>query len=70
MAHSSSHTIGEIQDVLTNAGVADPGSPMTISGPVFNQSGSYNVALESTAIDIDKTDPTELLEYNFDVNVL
>lgn len=70
MAHSSSHTIGENQDVLTNAWVADPESTMTINGPVFNQSGTYNVALESTAIYNDKTDLTELLEYNFDVNGL
>jgi hypothetical protein len=66
---SSSHTIGGNQDVLTNAWLADLGSPITISGPIFNQSGTYNVGLELTTIDNDKTDLTEPLKYNFDVNV-
>ena len=66
---SSSHTIGGNQDVLTNAWIADPGSPITISGPVFNQSGTYNVGLELTTMDNDKTDLTKPLKYNVDVNV-
>jgi hypothetical protein len=66
---SSSHTIGGNQDVLTNAWIADPGSPMTISGPVFNQSGTYNINLELSTIDNDKTDLVEPLDYHFDVNV-
>jgi hypothetical protein len=65
----SSHTIGGNQDVLTNAWIADPGSPITIRGPVFNQSGTYNVDLELTTIDNDKTDLVEPLDYPFDVNV-
>jgi hypothetical protein len=65
---SSSHTIGGNQDVLTNAWIADPGSPITIRGPIFNQSGTYNIGLELTTIDNDKTDLTEPLEYNFEVN--
>ena len=66
---SSSHTIGGNQDVLTNAWIADPGSPMTISGPVFNQSGTYNIDLELSTIDNDKTDLVEPLDFPFDVNV-
>ena len=66
---SSSHTIGGNQDVLTNAWIADPESPITISGPVFNQSGTYNIDLELTTIDNDKTDLVEPLDYPFDVNV-
>jgi hypothetical protein len=63
------HTIGGNLDVLTNAWIADPGSPITISGPVFNQSGTYNIGLELTTIDNDKTDLIEPLEYQFDVDV-
>ena len=66
---SSNPTIGGNQDVLTNAWIADPGSPITIRGPIFNQSGTYNVGLELTTIDNDKTDLTEPLVYNSDVNV-
>jgi hypothetical protein len=66
---SSSPTIGGNQDVLTNAWIADPGSPIMISGPIFNQSGTYNIGLELTTIDNDKTDLAVPLEYHFDVNV-
>jgi hypothetical protein len=66
---SSSHTVGGNQDVLTNAWIADPGSPIMITGPVFNQSGSYNIVLELSTIDNDKTDLVEPLEYPFDLNV-
>jgi hypothetical protein len=66
---SSSHAIGGNQDVLTNAWIADPGSPIMISGPVFNQSGTYNVVLELSTIDNDKTDLVEPLEYTFDLDV-
>jgi hypothetical protein len=55
--------------VLTNAWIADPGSPIMISGPVFNQSGTYNVILELSTIDNDKTDLVEPLEYPFDLDV-
>ncbi|MFZ0344627.1 MAG: hypothetical protein WAL24_05670 [Nitrososphaeraceae archaeon] len=66
---SSKPVIGGTQDVLTNAWIADPGSPITITGPVFNQSGTYNIGLELTTIDNDKTDLMEPLEYQFDVDV-
>ena len=66
---SSSHNIGGNQDVLTNAWISDPGSPITISGPVFNQSGTYNIDLELSTIDNDKTDLVKPLDYPFDVNV-
>ena len=67
---SSSPTIGGNQDVLTNAWIADPGSPIMITGPIFNRSGTYNLGLELTTIDNDKTDLAVPLEYHFDVNVL
>jgi hypothetical protein len=54
---SSKPVIGGTQDVLTNAWIADPGSPITIGGHVFNQSGT------------DKTDLVKPLEYQFDVDV-
>jgi hypothetical protein len=63
------HTIGGNLDVLTIAWIADPGSPITISGPVFNQSGTYNIGLELTTIDNNKTDLIEPLEYQFDADV-
>lgn len=66
---SSSQTIGGNQDVLTNAWIADPGSPITIRGPVFNQSGNYDIGLDLTTIDNDKTDLIEPLEYHLDVKV-
>jgi hypothetical protein len=66
---SSRHTVGANQDVLTNAWIADPGSPITISGPVFNQSGTYSVDLELTTIDNDKTDLVEPLHYPVDIDV-
>lgn len=66
---SSSQTIGGNQDVLTNAWIADPGSPITIRGPVFNESGNYDIGLDLTTIDNDKTDLIEPVEYHFDVEV-
>ena len=66
---SSSLTIGGNQDVLTNAWIADPGSPITIRGPVFNQSGNYDIGLDLTTIDNDKTDLIEPVEYHLDVKV-
>ena len=65
---SSSQTIGGNQDVLTNAWIADPGFPITI-GPVFNQSGNYDIGLDITTIDNDKTDLIEPVEYHLDVKV-
>jgi hypothetical protein len=66
---SSTPTNGGTQDVPTSAWIADSGSPTTISGPVFNQSGPYNIGLELTTIDNDKTDLSKPLEYQFDVDV-
>ena len=66
---SSSQTIGGNQDVLTNAWITDPGSPITIRGPVFNQSGNYDIGLDLTTIDNDKTDLIEPVEYHLDVKV-
>jgi len=66
---SSSPTIGGNQDVLTNAWIADPGSPITIRGPVFNQSGNYDIGLDLTTIDNDKTDLIKPVEYHLDFKV-
>ena len=66
---SSNPTIGGNQDVLTNAWIADPGSPISISGPIFNQSGTCNINVELTTIDNDKTDLTAPLVYTSDFNI-
>ena len=66
---SSNPTIGGNQDVLTNAWIADPGSPISINGPIFNQSGTYNIGVELTTIDNDKTDLTDPLIYNSELNI-
>ena len=55
---SASLTVGGNQDVLTNAWIADPGSPITISGPLFKQSGTYDVALEYQTMNSKNEIPT------------
>jgi hypothetical protein len=56
-------------DILTNAWVADPGSPIIVNGPVFSQPGKYNIILEVTTIDNDKTDLPQPLKYELNVPV-
>ena len=56
-------------DDLTNAWVADPGSPIIVNGPVFSQPGNYHIILEVTTIDNDKTDLSQPLKYELNVPV-
>jgi hypothetical protein len=56
-------------DDLTNAWVADPGSPIIVNGPVFSQPGNYKIILEVTTIDNDKTDLSQPLKYELNVPV-
>ena len=56
-------------DDLTNAWVADPGSPIIVNGPIFSQSGKYRMLLEVTTIDNDKTDLPQPLKYNLNIPV-
>ena len=56
--------------MLSNTWIPNPGSPIMINRP-YIQSKWYiwNIGLELTTIDNDKTDLAEPLEYHFDVNV-
>jgi hypothetical protein len=56
-------------DDLTNAWVADPGSPIIVNGPIFSQPGKYRILLEVTTIDNDKTDLPQPLKYDPNVPV-
>lgn len=56
-------------DDLTNAWVADPGSPIIVNGQVFSQPGDYKIILEATTIDNDKTDLSQPLKYELNVPV-
>jgi hypothetical protein len=56
-------------DDLTNAWVADLGSPIIVNGPVFSQPGNYHIILEVTTIDNDKTDLPQPLKYELNVPV-
>ncbi len=58
-------TIGRTFDVLTNAIVPDPSGKIVISGPLFSEIGKYNVDVEVTTVDNDKTDLQVPLVYNF-----
>ncbi len=61
--------IGGTFDVLTNAYIPDPSGILQITGPVFPESGIYNVNLEVTTMDNDKTDLSDPLKYHFDIKV-
>jgi hypothetical protein len=56
-------------DDLTNAWVADPGSPIVVNGPIFSQPGKYRMLLEVTTIDNDKTDLPQPLKYDLNIPV-
>jgi hypothetical protein len=56
-------------DDLTNAWVADPGSPIIVNGPIFSHPGKYRILLEVTTIDNDKTDLPQPLKYDLNVPV-
>lgn len=56
-------------DDLTNAWVADPGSPIIVNGPIFSQPGDYRIRLEVTTIDNDKTDLPQPLTYDLNIPI-
>ena len=56
-------------DTLSGAWVADPQSPIVVSGKVFTDPGSYKTIVEVTGIDNDKTDLPEPLTYEFNILV-
>jgi hypothetical protein len=56
-------------DDLTNAWVADPGSPIIVNGPIFSQPGHYRILLEVTTVDNDKTDLPTPLKYDLNIQV-
>jgi hypothetical protein len=53
--------------VLTNAWIADPGSPIIIrEGEIFSQPGTYKVIIELTTMDNDKTDLPQPIPFESD----
>lgn len=67
---AGSYTIGGNQDILTNAWVPDPGSPITVrGGQIFLQNGLYKTIVEVTTLDNDKTDLPKPIKYEFNLSV-
>ena len=65
------YTVGATSDVLTNAWIADPGSPIIVrGGEIFSQLGTYKAVIEVTTMDNDKTDLPQPIKYEFDIPVL
>lgn len=65
----SSHlTVGGTFDVLTNAVVPDPAGKIVVKGPLFSEVGKYDIDVEVTTIDNDKTDLHVPLVYRFVTN--
>lgn len=65
----SSHlTIGGTLDVLTNAIVPDPAGKIVVNGPLFSEAGEYDIDIEVTTVDNDKTDLMIPLVYHFVAN--
>ena len=65
----SSHvTVGGTFDVLTNAIVPDPAGKIIVNGPLFSEVEEYNIDVEVTAVDNDKTDLQSPLVYHFVTN--
>ena len=62
---SSYMAVGGTFDVLTNAIVPDPSGKIVISGPIFSKPGKYDLDVEITTIDNDKTDLQIPLVYHF-----
>ena len=56
-------------DDLTNAWVADPGSPIIVNGQIFSHPSIYRTLLEVTTIDNDKTDLPQPLKYELNIPV-
>jgi hypothetical protein len=67
---STPYTVGATLDVLTNAWIADPGSPIIVrGGEIFSQAGTYKAIIEVTTMDNDKTDLPQPLTYEFNIRV-
>jgi hypothetical protein len=63
----SNYTVGATSDALTNAWIADPGSPIIIrGGEIFSQPGTYKVSIELTTMDNDKTDLPQPIPFESD----
>jgi len=65
----ATYTIGATMDDLTNAWIADPGSPIFVNGNIFSHPGTYKIILEVTTIDNDKTDLAQPLTYEYNIQV-
>ena len=64
---TTNYTVGANSDVLTNAWIADPGSPIIIrEGEIFSQPGTYKVLIELTTMDNDKTDLPQPIPFESD----
>ena len=61
-------TVGGTFDVLTNAIVPDPAGKIVDSGPLFSEAGEYDIDVEITTVDNDKTDLMVPLVYHFVAN--
>jgi hypothetical protein len=67
---SDTYSVGASSDILTNAWIADPGSPITVrGGGIFSQSGTYKTLVELTTMDNDKTDLPQPIPYEFNISV-
>ena len=67
---SAPYSVGATTDVLTNAWIADPGSPIIIrGGDIFKQPGTYKATVEVTTMDNDKTDLPQPIIYEFNIPV-
>ena len=67
---SSTYSVGATLDILTNALIADPGSPIIVrGGEIFSQPGTYNAIIEVTTMDNDKTDLPQPILYEFNIPV-
>jgi hypothetical protein len=66
----SKYTVGATSDVLTNAWIADPGSPIIVREEIFSQPGTYKAVIEVTTMDNDKTDLPQPIEYEFSIPVV
>jgi hypothetical protein len=67
---SAPYSVGATLDVLTNAWIADPGSPIIVrGGEIFSQPGTYKALIEVTTMDNDKTDLPQPIIYEFNIPV-
>ena len=67
---SDTYSVGASSDILTNAWIADPGSPITVrGGGIFSQPSTYKTLVELTTMDNDKTDLPQPIPYEFNISV-